>query len=96
MSRYPMTDPITIPPFPQNEKEVLYGLLFSFYVTGAADENTQGSPSTFRSLSQRSGERLPPFPVCYRDEKSLNHNNKRLILLKGKSTAYALKRRALS
>ena len=30
MSRYPMTDPITIPPFPQNEKEVPCGLLFSF------------------------------------------------------------------
>ena len=28
MSRYPMTDPITIPPFPQNEKEVPCGLLF--------------------------------------------------------------------
>ena len=59
MSRYPMTDPITIPPFPQNEKEVLRGLLFSFYVTGAADSNTQGSPSTFRSLSK--GERTPPY-----------------------------------
>ena len=57
-----MTDPITIPPFPQNEKEVPCGLLFSFYVTGAADENIQGSPSTFRSLSKRSGERIPPFP----------------------------------
>lgn len=28
MSRYPMTDPITIPPFPQNKKEVHKGLLF--------------------------------------------------------------------
>ncbi len=42
MSRYPMTDPITIPPFPQNEKEVPCGLLFPFYVTGAADSSTYG------------------------------------------------------
>ena len=53
---------VRIPPFPQNEEEVPCGLLSSFYVTGAADSNTQGSPSTFRSLSKRSGERIPPFP----------------------------------
>jgi len=31
-------------------------------VSGAADSNKQGSPSAFRPLSQRSGERIPPFP----------------------------------
>ena len=30
-------------------------LLSLFYETGSVDENPQGSPSTFRSLSQRSG-----------------------------------------
>ena len=84
MSRYPMTDPITIPPFPQNEKEVPCGLLFSFYVIGAADSNTQGSPSTFRSLSQRSGERIPPF------QHKLNRNAIRYsIELHGEAQAVA-------
>ncbi|MBR4829139.1 MAG: hypothetical protein IKZ92_04980 [Muribaculaceae bacterium] len=43
------------------KKKSLVGFFLHFYVTGAADSNTLGSPSTFRSLSQRSGERIPPF-----------------------------------